>query len=168
VDQATVLAAIIGAVVAVFVMFITNNVTKMNELDSKSGWRNKLFDLASKDMMTLDDVYLLRATLRFDKHEPPYELYSFKYFSNEITVFCDELVLKYSKRSDPAIPTFIIDDVDREIIRIYARYLLKNHWEVFSSSFFLYNKEFRIKKEHEIGKETSVLIKNIKDRILGE
>lgn len=66
-------AAIIGAIVAVLGVFLTNNVTKMNELDSKSRWRNKLFDLASKDYMTLDDVYLLRATLRYKKHGSPYE-----------------------------------------------------------------------------------------------
>lgn len=160
--EVAIFSGIIGAIVGGSVSLISTNVQKMNTLDSKSEWRKKLLELASKDMMTLDDVYLLRATLRFNKHEPPYELYSFKYFSNEITIFCDELVFKYSKRRNPAIPVYIIDDIDREIIRIYARYLLKNHWEVFSSNFFLYNKEFRIKKEHEIGKETAILISNIK------
>lgn len=166
-DKATVLAAVIGAIVAIFIMFITNNVTKMNELDSKSEWRKKLLELASKDMMTLDDVYLLRATLRFNKHEPPYEFYSFKYFSNEITIFCDGLICKYSKKrnSKELKLVYIIDDKDREKIRIYARYLLKNHWEVFSSSFFLYNKEFKIKKEHKIGKETDMLIQIINEDV---
>lgn len=163
-DQATILAAIIGAVVAIFVMIITNNVTKMNELDSKSDWRKKLLELASKDMMTLDDVYLLRATLRFSKHKPPYELYSFKYFSNEITIFCNDLVYLYSKKRVIGEPVYITNDIQREIIRIYSRYLLKNHWEVFSSSLFLYNKEFKIKKEHEIGRETDELIKRLKKR----
>lgn len=164
-DQATVLAAIIGAVVAIVVMFITNNVTKMNELDSKSGWREKLFDLASKDIMTLDDVYLLRATLRFNYHSKPYELYSFKYMSNEITAYCDYLIEKY--KDFPAEcdgKREITNFVDKEKIRIYSRYLLKNHWEVFSSKVFFFSNEFKIKKEHEIGKETFKLIKEMDDR----
>lgn len=162
-----VFSGLISAVLASVLTIITMNVNKMNELDSKSGWRKSLFKLASKDMMTLCDVYLLRATLRFNKHGAPYELYSFKYFSNEITFFCDSLVIKYSDKRNDEKTVYISDDVDREIIRVYARYLLKNHWEVFSSSFFLHNKEFKIKQEYEIGKETAILIDNIRKSSVG-
>ncbi|MDQ8644361.1 hypothetical protein RG601_04835 [Enterococcus sp. FR169] len=162
--EVAIFSGIIGAIVGGSVSLISTNVQKMNTLDSKSEWRKKLLELASKDMMTLDDVYLLRATLRFDKHKPPYELYSFKYFSNEITIFCDDLVYLYSNKRVMGEPVYIVNDIEREIIRIYARYLLKNHWEVFSSSFFLYNKEFKIKKENEIGRETSELIRRLKER----
>lgn len=157
-----IISGLVGAVVGGAVSLVSTNIEKMNNLDSKSEWRKKLLELASKDMMTLDDVYLLRATLRFNKHDVPFELYSFKYFSNEITDFCDELTSKYDKKRDGENDKAkISSSIDREIIRIYARYLLKNHWEVFSSSFFIYNKEFKIKKEHEIGKETADLIKKL-------
>lgn len=167
--KATIVASIIGAIVAILGVFLTNNVTKMNELDSKSGWRNKLFDLASKDRMTLDDVYLLRATLRFNHHIQPFELYSFKFMSNQITDFCDNLIEKHKddvpKEVEATIKKREITDfTDREIIRIYARYLLKNHWEVFSSKIFFFSNEFKLKKEHEIGKETYELIEEIKEK----
>lgn len=165
--QATIIASIIGAVVAILSVLLTNNVTKMNELDSKSGWRNKLFDLASKDQMTLDDVYLLRATLRFNRHIQPFELFSFKFMSNQITDFCDSLIENH-KDDEPNIvkdnikKREITDFTEREIIRIYARYLLKNHWEVFSSKIFFFSNEFKLKKEREIGKETCILIEKLK------
>lgn len=151
--------AMIGAIVGLVVAIFTSHVTKINELDNKSGWRGKLFDLASKDLMRLDDVYLLRATLRFNYHTQPYDIYSFKFMSNQMTDFCNHLVDKYQMESYTDEGSIIISDaVDREKIRIYARYLLKNHWEVFASKILFFNYEFKLKKEYAIGKETHELI----------
>lgn len=152
-------SGLLGAVIG---SLLSNNVQKMNELDSKSGWREKLFDLASKDAMFLNDVYLLRTTLRYDKHELPYARYSFKHMSNQITDFCELLIEFYEKKDrDDEKKIVISDHYDREKIRIYARYLLKNHWEVFSKKVFFLSNEFKLSKEHEIGKKTCKLIEQI-------
>lgn len=40
--------------------------TMLDNLDSKSGWRKTLFEIAGKDRITLEDVFKIRACLRFD------------------------------------------------------------------------------------------------------
>lgn len=148
------IGAIIGSLISI-------NVQKMNELDSKSGWRKKLFELASKDKMSLDDVFLLRTTLRYTKHSGPNEAYSFKFMSNQITDFCESIISYYENNESADSSTMITNKYDREKIRIYARYLLKNHWEVFSSKILFLSYEFKLSKEHEFGRNTDTLIRNV-------
>ncbi|MHC9536893.1 hypothetical protein ACVQ8P_03725 [Dellaglioa sp. BT-FLS60] len=72
----TILAAVIAAVVSFIVSSISANeqkktliMTLRDSLDSKSGWREKLFDVAAKDKMTLSDIYLLRTALQINAKE---------------------------------------------------------------------------------------------------
>lgn len=154
---------LLGAVVG---SALTNNVQKMNDLDSKSGWRNKLFNLASKDMMTLDGVYLLRATLRFNKHQRSAEMYSFSWMTDLIITYCDELVEKYDcDRGKEGQPIFLDGGVDskndREVIRILSRYLLKYHWETFSSRKFFLSNNLKFDGEIKVGKEAYELVASL-------
>lgn len=158
------IGAVVGGALALIGVLITNQSQKMNDLDSKSEWRKKLFELASKDVMTLNDVYLIRTTLRYKKHEKPYRTHSFKYMSNEIHTFCDNLIDFYAEKSIYELKESsetIVNFYDREKIRIYARYLLKNHWEVYSSKILFINNNFKLNQEHQIGKDTSALIADI-------
>ncbi len=65
-----IIAAFIGAIVAATVTFWASNQTLSDSLDSKSGWREKLFAVASKYELTLDDAQTVRTALRlFPKKE---------------------------------------------------------------------------------------------------
>ncbi len=59
-----IIAAFIGAIVAAIVTFWASHQTLRDSLDSKSGWREKLFTVASKYELTLDDAQTVRAALR--------------------------------------------------------------------------------------------------------
>lgn len=59
---------VIGAIAALIGAIIDLVVTNMNiqdSLDTKSGWREKLFEVAAKERISMEDVQVLRATLRF-------------------------------------------------------------------------------------------------------
>lgn len=55
------IAAVIGAFIELFV----TSMTLKDNLDSKSEWRKALFEVASKDEVTLESINILRATLRY-------------------------------------------------------------------------------------------------------
>lgn len=59
------IAALVGAVIELIVA----NMTLKDSLDSKSRWREQLFNVASKDKIELKDVYTLRTALRFEIKE---------------------------------------------------------------------------------------------------
>ncbi|MBO0427819.1 hypothetical protein JZO82_01470 [Vagococcus fluvialis] len=180
-------SGLIGAVIG---GQLTSQIQKMDSLDSKSGWRQKLFDLASKEKIDIGDVYLLRTTLRYTKNDKGcYEKYSFKYMSNQITSFCEEIIKNnitnderlYSTKKTNSFQIKKSEDVfyklheynevvtieeselfnkhEKEIVRIYARYLLKNHWEVYSSKVLFLNNNFKISTSAELGKKTEALVR---------
>lgn len=86
-------AAIIGAIVAAFVTYWTSNQTLSDSLDSKSGWREKLFTVASKYELTLNDAQTVRAALRIFPNFDKVEDYSFTWFSNIMIVHLDKYIL---------------------------------------------------------------------------
>lgn len=127
--------------------FITKKVTEesdkknlevisKNRIDSESKWRKNLMDIASKYDITLDDVYRVRASLRYKKKDSPVA-YSFEYMSNEIHDYCESLIESFKSiegnvDSDFKVEDYtvhIVNENKKEKIRIYCRYLLKNHWE---------------------------------------
>lgn len=119
--------------------YTTNNHSRtlLNSLDEKSGWRKSLFELAGKENICITDIHKLRATLRFDKHDYPDR--KFKYMTNIMIKYCDSI----TEHKDEAFlinEIFIKDQVSNrdiclktkfnpEIIRLFARFLLVDHWE---------------------------------------
>lgn len=130
--------------------YTTNNHSRtlLNSLDEKSGWRKSLFELAGQNVITYYDLHKLRATLRFKQHREVDNY--FKYMSNIMIDYCDKAIkYKYQKfdiaipcppynksnksnknnKSNKKIGCNIITKYDPEIIRLFSRYLLANHWE---------------------------------------
>src|SRR5699024_8987537 len=144
-----------------------------NELDSKSGWRKTLFEIAGNDKITLEDVFKLRACLRFDKKENATDIFDKK--TNEIIDFCNDMKIKYDNKY--SCESKILFNVDREKVRIYSRYLLANHWEILQISkreYKKYEKEKNsghvkqvkpskkwYKKEQDLEERTDQLIKDL-------
>ncbi|UNL43259.1 hypothetical protein G8B22_08995 [Ligilactobacillus agilis] len=144
--------ATLGGVVLTF--YLANRLTLNDSMDSKSGWRKGLMDIASKDEITLADIYRIRASVRYYPHLKPTQL-SFRWMTNLIIKLCDEYfveVYKYKKagtnnggqniiiiqsainssrqfRRRLTNSTVAVSPENDEIVRIICRYLLKYHWE---------------------------------------
>lgn len=109
-----------GAIIAFLVTSYFNRRTLLDSLDTKSGWRDKLFDAASSNEISLEQVYVIRTSLRYKTKENLNK--PFDKMTKVIILFCDSMRRKYDN-------TQYLNDKDSEKLRIYARYLLKHHWE---------------------------------------
>lgn len=133
-----------------------------DNLDSKSGWRRDLFKLSSKRHIFLKDIYILRSTLRFkpksvlmvselsngDYKVDLDRIKNFNGMTSFMIHFCELLVQKYRKKKIEKL-----SHIESEMVRIFARYLLKDHWERNSD---------KTGYERDIVKETIELIKNVR------
>ncbi|MGH1747448.1 hypothetical protein [Enterococcus entomosocium] len=153
-DNEVIIYLVSGFVGGLSTQFISKNNLR-DSLDTKSGWRKELFNIASKDKITLDDVYRLKAAIRLSKHtNKRMKVYSFKFMTNVIYNLCDEYIDEYENdcKKSP-----IIDNYNhREIIRICARYLLKYHWD-YLSSFTIFRgvlKDSRLRKFDKYAEES--------------
>ena len=76
-------AAVIGAIIELFV----TSMTLQDNLDSKSGWRKELFEVASKSVVNIKSVNTLRATLRYEPKEVTKSYFStFNRFLKKIAI----------------------------------------------------------------------------------
>lgn len=109
-------------------------------MDSKSGWRKELMDIASKDEITLADIYRIRASVRYYPY--PYSetnQLSFRWMSSLIINLCDKYLVGIYKdkrvrsyereNGNNSLSKVTISPKNDEIVRIICRYLLKYHWE---------------------------------------
>lgn len=119
----TPLATLGIGIFTIYTTFKTFSRTMLDNLDSKSEWRKTLFLIAGKEEIKIGDVYQLRAALRYTEKGNPQT-----YFDrmNVIMIkYCKYLIFKFNK--NPGITSFTLDS--QESIRVFARYLLKDHWE---------------------------------------
>ncbi|WP_048800678.1 hypothetical protein KZA77_007850 [Streptococcus constellatus] len=146
-------SAFVAAVVAAFVTYLVSNRDLSDSLDSKSEWRKKLFEVASTYELTLDHAQTIRATLRFLPQDKAVEEYSFAWFSNIMTKHLDDYILSgaYQKEKESweirkkikGLDTQCIEieelkenklrAFDTKIVRLFAMFLLKYHYENISS-----------------------------------
>lgn len=141
-------------IIAYFVYKYTNDnhkKTLLNELDSKSEWRKKLFDIAGKEMIEVGDVFQLRAGLRFtEKKFNKLDTYFDK--MNFIIIQYCKLITKECDIKTLTENTILYEDKkltlqSQETIRLFCRYLLADHWEKNQNKHFKFNDE---KKEKEL------------------
>ena len=111
--------------------YTTNNNRRqlIDSLDSKSEWRKSLFMLAHKQKIKPKDIHILRATLRFN-YKRENKTY-FDIMTKFIILYCEgveknktsSFILNYN--NDITFATRF----DPKIVRLFARYLLADHWE---------------------------------------
>mgnify|MGYP000498555567 FL=1 len=111
--------ALLGAIVSIFTLYINYR----SSLDGISGWRSKLFDAASAKEITLKEVQVLRTALRYEPTKGVHEN-TFDWISNIMIYYCDYISLKYFEHHETSLLY-----QEQEIIRVFIRCLLKNHWE---------------------------------------
>lgn len=157
----------------------TNKKELADSLDSKSEWRKSLFQAASKENITMDDVYLLRASLRYKPHSHSEEIeiksdsyeceLTFDNITKKMIEFCEEMEKKYSSTdfikegySNNGETATLLKENDRKIVRIYLRYLLKAHWEwnLHPDSFIFKHKKDKAKIIRDVLKQVEGVIEN--------
>ncbi|MEI3637962.1 hypothetical protein Tome2F_10690 [Lactococcus lactis subsp. lactis] len=129
------IGSLLTIIVTMFIVPRTNKKALADSLDSKSEWRKSLFQAASREAITMSDVYLLRASLRYKAHsysegiEINSNSYDFEMTFDNITKkmidFCDNLEIKSDKKGGK----LSLSKKEQKEVRIYLRYLLKAHWE---------------------------------------
>lgn len=115
---------IIVAIVGLFGVLITTIVNtiivtkKLNsDLDFSTDWRKDLSQIAGKSEVTLEDVYTIRAKLRFSKKEENSEyVKAMNYIIDELENILEKAEVKLSEKS-------------QKKIRLICMYLLKIQWE---------------------------------------
>lgn len=147
--------------IAYFVYRYTSNnhrKTLLDQLDSKSEWRKKLFEVASSSSIGMQEVYTLRTSVRFDCKDLPETIFEKK--TNEIIKFCDCVTSSHSNINE-SLPF-----LEQEMTRIYCRYLLANQWEILQLT-FIKRKFYKLqmgkwyKKEKELDEKTNELINKL-------
>lgn len=135
--MAEIVGAIIGAVATlaavILAFYLANRLTLNDSMDSKSKWREHLYDIASKDKIELADIYRIRASLRYyPRSYSETNKWSFSWMSSLISNLCDKYLVDVyrnsRKRKRKSSQTNSLPEND-EIVRIICRYLLKVHWE---------------------------------------
>lgn len=115
-------SGLIGALVAGSLTLIVAYTNYRRSLDGDSGWRSKLFDAASAPEITLKEVQILRTALRYDPIKGVQEN-TFDWISNIMIYYCEYIILKYFDSN------VSLSYQEQEIVRVFIRCLLKNHWE---------------------------------------
>ncbi|MDK7902811.1 hypothetical protein [Staphylococcus epidermidis] len=105
----------------------------LNELDSKSEWRKKLFDIAGTQNIKKSHVFELRAALRFDEKNKNDSKDLFDKMNIIIIKYCKQLTKEdnyvYLKNYDMTNTNNTLNLCEQETIRLFCRYLLADHWE---------------------------------------
>lgn len=123
------LAVISGQVINGIIATLNTRKQLLNSLDDKSEWRKKLVQVSSNPSPTIEDIFIVRTTLRIFKKDKRYiEKNSFDDISNEIIDFCTSLENRYDL-SKQIRKDFNITIYERKILHLYTRFLLKHHWE---------------------------------------
>ncbi len=136
----TPLATLGIGIFTIYTTFKTFSRTMLDNLDSKSEWRKTLFLIVGKEEIKIGDVHQLRAALRYTEKENPQT-----YFDrmNVIMIkYCKYLIFEFNKSQNISRLTLN----SQESIRVFARYLLKDHWEKNQNKKFIFkNKDSELK-----------------------
>lgn len=151
-------SAVIAAVVTSIFNSFNNKKILQDSLDSKSGWREELFKVASKTIITSDDIYLILAALRykphkdigFDENEGPK---NFKEMTKYIYCYLSKIIenpelIEVSK--EEGLNPLSKNEADK--VRLLAKYLLKHHWEDLGNG-YIGRLKFKVLHEKEIIEE---------------
>ena len=97
-------------------------------LDSESEWRKMLFGAATAEKITVHQIQILRAALRYGKYKEP-KRDSYELLTNSMIAFCDYVRLNKSK-NEYLKHENVLDEEIQETARIFIRCVLKHNWEV--------------------------------------
>lgn len=140
---ATPFATLIIGLFTVYITVVNLRRTMLDNLDSKSGWRKKLFEIAGTSNITMKEVHQLRASVRFDYKKDSSDNIiqndSFEGVTNLIIIFCDSLNTLDNNECK------LLTLKEQEMVRVFCRYLLADQWEKLqlsqTESFVLDNKK---------------------------
>lgn len=135
----------------------------LDHSDDKSEWRKKLLELAGKSPIEESDIHKLRASVRFEKNISDNPT-PFQSITDNIIDYCEYLYNNYVPNVSENNKSFTdnnetvktkqilyLSKQQQEMIRVFARYLLSNHWEVLQltqAEKFRYNEIKKFSNNH--------------------
>ncbi|MCJ1764983.1 hypothetical protein [Mammaliicoccus sciuri] len=123
-----ILGAILGSSITSTINYYNSKRQLLNDLDSKSEFRKRLYDVASNPTPCMKDVLTIRTSLRFIKKNTKNNTQEdFDIITNDIIDFCDTIENEYYNSLYKK--NFKLTNKDTKILQLYTRYLLKHHWE---------------------------------------
>lgn len=162
------LGALLGAIIPAAISYFNNKKQLLNDLDNKSGWRAKMYEMASKPNIRMNDIYMLRTSVRVVKKKRLTSS-TFDWVTNDIIDFCNFLENKYYYRDLNYDQSKLLSFEETQLFHLFSRYLLKHHWEVNQMKSFRFIKKLEWHDEnrdlyYEIKKDENyqIIMKDIK------
>ncbi|MBB2508440.1 MULTISPECIES: hypothetical protein [Staphylococcus] len=153
--------SIVSIIITCTGLYLTNsrfNRTMLDNLDSKSGWRKTLYEIAGEHTITIKNVQQLRASLRYKEKSYNCTLSPFDTMNIIIIKYCNLLIKNKNHYNDDTTLNFN----NSESIRIFCRYLLKDHWEKNHSKYHIYEDK---EEELKLCIETLVMFLKLHDML---
>ena len=148
------LSGLIGALITALISIYISLQSRNSSLDGSSKWREGLLDVASKYKLNIDDAQRVRASLRMFKHNEDKVVYfSFDWLTN-IMISELERILLIVPEDDRK---YYLDSKDAKVVRLFANFLLKYHYEYQSEmgpNQLILGKKKRNNQENDLVRET--------------
>ena len=148
------LSGLIGALITALISIYISLQSRNSSLDGSSKWREGLLDVASKYKLNIDDAQRVRASLRMFKYNEDKVVYfSFDWLTN-IMISELERILLIVPEDDRK---YYLDSKDAKVVRLFANFLLKYHYEYQSEmgpNQLILGKKKRNNQENDLVRET--------------
>ncbi|WP_073686129.1 hypothetical protein [Streptococcus salivarius] len=146
--------AILSALIAIYVSLLGRN----SSLDSSSKWREGLLNVASKYQLTKDDAQRVRSSLRMFKHDnKEIVTFSFDWFTNIMIAELEKILSDSPQKCKECNKEFSLKSDDIKVVRLFANFLLKYHYEYQSEmgpNQLILGKKKRNNQENDLVRET--------------
>lgn len=158
--------AILSALIAIYVSLLGRN----SSLDSSSKWREGLLNVASKYQLTKDDAQRVRSSLRMFKHDnKEIVVFSFDWFTNIMITELDKILSGPCQKCDTCNREDFLGSDDKKVVRLFANFLLKYHYEYQSEmgpNQLILGKKKINNQENDLVRETFEELFNLRDGIV--
>lgn len=158
--------AILSALIAIYVSLLGRN----SSLDSSSKWREGLLNVASKYQLTKDDAQRVRSSLRMFKHDnKEIVVFSFDWFTNIMIAELEKILSEPLQKCKGCNEEYFLKPNDIKIVRLFANFLLKYHYEYQSEmgpNQLILGKKKRNNQENDLVRETFEELFNLRDGIV--
>lgn len=149
------LSGLIGALITALISIYISLQSRNSTLDGSSKWREGLLDVASKYKLKMDDAQRVRASLRMFKHdEDKVVCFSFDWLTNIMISELERILLIAPEGNNRE---YYLDSKDAKVVRLFANFLLKYHYEYQSEmgpNQLILGKKKRNNQENDLVRET--------------
>ena len=165
-----IVSGLVGAILSALIAIYVSLLGRISSLDSSSKWREGLLNVASKYQLTKDDAQRVRSSLRMFKHDnKEIVVFSFDWFTNIMIAELEKILSDSSQKCKKCNEEFFLKPDDIKVVRLFANFLLKYHYEYQSEmgpNQLILGKKKRNSQENDLVRETFEELFNLRDGIV--